>query len=278
MSEHLDDLRPSETLQPVFERLSSLLSEPEELVELTRHLHRRLRALADPRMRRVSLAEMLGGLDDAGLLGLLHHVQVQARAGGAASREILNDLARFPDVLSSMDYERRSDLYRVARGAGLKQVARLFLGDRLRTNPSVEESSLDNDFLTISLGERRAVARSHDRFLLDRAMHDRNPLVIAALLDNPRLVERDAVRMAAMRPTRVEILNAIAAHPKWSARAQVRFALVCNPSTPNTIAQRFLRTLLEPEVRQLLGMSTVPEPVRRTAREILDQKLKHPQE
>ena len=101
----------------------------------------------------------------------------------------------------------------------------------------------ENQALDLPLGLRRAAARTTDRLVLDRLMHDKNPLVIGLLLDNPRVVERDVVRIAAMRPTTIEIVTLIASHRRWGSQYSVRKAIVCNPFAPTD-----LKVLVDPTV------------------------------
>jgi hypothetical protein len=220
-------------------------------------------------MRRYVFAEALLGLEDALLVETLQGILQGARMGDGACRELAAELPHWVPSLEAMAYARRSRLYELALERGLRDVSRLFLGDRVRGNPTVEEASLENEHLALSLGERKALSRRGNRFALDRAMHDRNPAVITALLDNPRVVESDVVRVAAMRPTRPEVLTLIAKHPKWSSRPEVRFALCCNPWTPASVSRPLVRSLLAPRLREMLGMSSIPEVVREAARDAL---------
>jgi len=88
----------------------------------------------------------------------------------------------------------------------------------------------------ITLGERRSWARRPDRDLIDRLLLDPDPVVIRNLLDNPRLIERDVLRVASRRPASDAVLTEVFYHPRWSQRSEVQLALVLNPYTPVLIA------------------------------------------
>jgi hypothetical protein len=123
-------------------------------------------------------------------------------------------------------------------------------------------------------GLRIAAARGTRREALDRLMHDRDERVIAALLDNPRIIERDVVRIAAMRPTTAEILERIAAHPRWASRAAVRKALAFNPATPAPLARHLLPTLLRQDLELLAGSHVLAEPLRHEATLLLSRRAR----
>jgi len=75
---------------------------------------------------------------------------------------------------------------------------------------------------TLTVGERRSLARSPSRRSFDKLLSDPHPLVIRQLLGNPRLTEDDVVRMAARRPAFPEVIAEIARHPSHSQRPRVR--------------------------------------------------------
>jgi hypothetical protein len=78
---------------------------------------------------------------------------------------------------------------------------------------------------------------------------DDDARVLVALLDNPRLVESDALRLATRGDA--SLLAALAAHRVWRARRSVRLALIDNPSTPVAAALSLLRGLSVHDLRAL---------------------------
>lgn len=220
----------------------------------------RFSAVADRGLRRTVLRECLGAADDATLLGGLHRLHLRAAGGDATCRWINTELALTPSVLLELPYDRVMELYVAARDGGLPDVAARFYGDR----PPPDAPEDENPHLDASAGERTAMARQRDRHVLDRVAFDRDPRVIAALLDNPRTTERDAIRVAALRPTNPEVLRVVAAHPRWSQRYRVRKALAFNPGTPTSVARQLLPTLMRQDLAEL-GASRVLSPELRDA-------------
>jgi hypothetical protein len=125
---------------------------------------------------------------------------------------------------------------------------------------------------TLTLGERKSLARRPDRNVLERLLLDPHPDVIARLLKNPRLTEDDVVRLAARRPGRPDILTAIARDPKWLHRARVRLTLVLNPDTPGALAAPIVGLLVRQELRLVAGATHVPAHVRALCIEHLERR------
>lgn len=230
----------------LLERIAALLAAPEEADAIVDRWLRRFRAIADRGLRRHVLLSCIVETDDAGLVAALDRLDARAAGGDADCRWLAAELALTPAVLHDLEYQRRTELYAAAREAGRAGVARKFLG--ARPAPAGPQG---NPHLDISAGERTAAARATNRLVLDRLLHDRDPRVVAALLDNPRIVERDVVHMAALRPTSPAVLEKIAAHPRWSGRYRVRKALAFNPSTPTPLARQLLPTLLRQDLVEL---------------------------
>ena len=264
-----------EPQEPVLVRARALLSEDDgEAEALVRLMGRRLRALQDRAMRRTALLACLQESDDAAVVATLDRTWRGSLLGREPHRELLQELALGGALLRDLGYDRIMDLYEVAGALALVEVQRMFLGDRHRANPTLDEAQVDNEHLDLSAGERRTAARGRNRLLLDRILHDRDPRVIVTFLDNPRAVERDVVRIAAMRPTRPAILQAIARHPRWAARYRVRLALACNPYTPLPISTQLAGTLLLQDLRQLVSSIPVSPELKDVARRALDQRLR----
>ncbi len=241
---------PPPNLASAVARVHSVLSDAGEADRTLDWWMHKFEVIADRGLRRNVLFELVEGTDDGTLLGVLPRLDARAESGERVARWLQTELALTPSVLTDLSYERIADLYAIARLAGLDRLAARFLTDR----PVSGVTRLtENPHLDMSAGERTAKARSFDRMTLDRLMHDRDPRIIAALLDNPRVVERDVIRVAAMRPTLPEILELVAGHARWAPRYRVRKALAFNPHTPRALARQLLPTLLRQDLIDLQG-------------------------
>jgi hypothetical protein len=114
----------------------------------------------------------------------------------------------------------------------------------------------------LTLGERKSIARSRDKALLDRVLRDPHPDVIRILLDNPAIVEDDVVRLAALRPVPPEVLVQVFRHTRWIIRYRVRHALARNPHTPEDVAVQLVPHLTPSDRRELAHVSHASERLR----------------
>lgn len=114
----------------------------------------------------------------------------------------------------------------------------------------------------LGAGERINLARRATRGVIAAFLKDEDPRVLAALLDNPRLTENEAVLLASDETTPVESLAGLADHPGWSRRRDVRLALLANARTPVSAALGLLRGASTQDLQQLLENDKVPKIVR----------------
>ena len=229
-------------------------------VMLDRWLHK-FTVIQDRGLRRNVLLELVESTDDGTLIGLLPRLDARAEQGERAVRWLQTELALTPSVLAELPYDRIAELYAIARAAGQERLALRFLTDK----PIVQRVAIETPQIMpvaigrpSSAGERTARAKSRDRMALDRLMHDRDPRIIRVLLDNPIVIERDVVRIAAMRPTNPAVLELLASHPRWSPSYRVRTALAFNPFTPTKLARQLLPTLFRQDLLELQGSKILP--------------------
>ena len=177
----------------------------------------------------------------------------------------------------SLPYDLRQRLYEAAVARNLPTIARLFLvaspqgelPEPLARQLKPERPLRPSDQRPRTLGERKALARTHRRDKLTLLIRDPHPQVVAIVLDNPHITEQDVVKMASARPAVPESLAKIAAHPRWSVRHAVKRSLVLNPSTPLAEAIRIATTLRASDLAELAADHSLPETLRKHATEVL---------
>jgi hypothetical protein len=201
-------------------------------------------------------------------------------ADAAEALETLTHAAADP----ALDYPLRQRLYSAAIAQQQPAIARLFLTaspatmDQQQLAKSLApERPLRPTGRPLTLGERKSLARTHDRQQILLLIRDPHPAVIAILLDNPHVTEAEVVRIAAARPAVPASLALLAAHPRWSVRHPVKRALVWNPSTPLADAIRIATTLRPQELRELAVDPAVPEALRTHAADVHAAALRRPQ-
>lgn len=120
---------------------------------------------------------------------------------------------------------------------------------------------------TLTLGERKSLARRPPPHLLPKVLADPHPDVIRNVLAAARLTEDDVVRLATKRPGKPEVLQEVARHPRWCQRPRVRLALVMNPATPNELAISMIALLRRNELKSVIDATALHPAVRAAAGE-----------
>jgi hypothetical protein len=223
--------------------------------------------LADSALRVAWACDLFRTMPSHELAPLLDDVAMRGESGDPQAKEALSAIV---DALASLDAgDVVQRLREEAAGLALLSLDRL-ISQPLRTKlhsdvPKRQERVPDYGFgRPLTLGERKSLARKHDRTLLARLLGDPHPDVIRPLLRNPRLTEDDLVQLIARRPSRPEILAEIARSPRWVHRTRVRLALILNPAMPHELAVPLASLLLRHELR-LVAESTQLSPVLRAA-------------
>jgi len=248
------------------------------------HIIARLKALRDPRMRVLALLEALREDEPTSWIQALATIMTRAHINddpdAAEALEAVTHAAADP----GLSYDLRQRLYESAMRQQWPAIARLFLVASPTTMAAsqlvrslVPERPLRPTGRPLTLGERKALARTRDREQILLLLRDPHPAVVAILLDNPHVTEVDVGRIASTRPAVPATLAAIAAHPRWSVRHAVKRALVLNPSTPLADAVRVATTLRAQELRELAADSSLPEALRTHAAEVHAAALRQPQ-
>jgi hypothetical protein len=243
----------------------------------------RMRAIRDVRMRTLALVDALCEGEPASWVEAL--ASIIARAHVVDDPDAVEMLETLTHAIAdpALPYKTRQGLYEAAVAHNLPAIARLFLvaSPKGQLPPTLSkqlgpERPLRPMDRPLTLGERKALARTHRREKLTLLVRDPHPQVVAILLDNPHVTEHDVVKMAAARPAVPESLGAIASHARWSVRHAVKRALVLNPSTPLADAIRIATTLRSPELAELAADASLPEQLRRHASEILANLASRP--
>jgi hypothetical protein len=120
------------------------------------------------------------------------------------------------------------------------------------------EEALKTRLFEMAEGEVVALARRASAGLAAELAGSRSSRVLAALLGNPRLRERDVVRIATGDEAPAETLRGLAHHPEWGARRAVRVALLRNPRTPVAEALRLVAGLAASDLERMVRDDAVP--------------------
>jgi hypothetical protein len=249
------------------------------------HIISRLKAIRDARMRVLALIAAFGEGDPTAWVEALAAIVARSHLVDDADALLALECITHATADAALTHPVRRQLYEAAVERGLPAIARLFLSVS-PTSPTISEKQLAKQLAPeralrprgrpLTLGERKALARTHSREEILLLIRDPHPAVIAVLLDNPHVTEVDIVRIAAARPAVPESLTRIAAHPKWSVRHPVKRALVMNPSTPLADAIRIATTLRTQELAELAIDPQLPEVLRRHAADLHIASVRRP--
>jgi len=235
-------------------------------------LFQRLARLDEIDMRVGLICERLEALLDEDAIYLLDDAYRGAALGGSDAQSVFLALgwALFEPRLAA----RRPELGAAARRAELHQVADFV------EPPSEDDAPADDKRRVpdlgrgrpLTLGERKSLARTHDRSLIQRVVRDPHPDVVRILLDNPSLTEEDVVRVCAARPNHPTVLQTVYRHRRWVVRYRPRNAIVRNPDTPLDTALLLAPLLRKGELKEAATSSELASPLRLSCKTILEMR------
>jgi hypothetical protein len=240
------------------------------VAELTEEVLQRLRAAGVDELR-LLLRSVAADLDVPAAQAVLRnpHAGEEAMRVLADQRRLLSfyemrrDLALHPATPQPVALSLLSGLYwRDLVAAGLD----------VRIRPVVRRAAdqrLIERLPGIAIGEKVTIARGASSHVIQALRHDPTPRVIAALLDNPRLVEGDLLPLANNENATPPALAVILTHRKWGYRYPVGAAVLRNPRTPVALALQYLPMLKKPELRAVANDPRLSLPLRRKAELLL---------
>ena len=174
---------------------------------------------------------------------------------------------------------------RLPRVRALEMVPYLFWRDALRVATSlkvhphvrvVAEQHVAARVSDLTLGERVTLARTATRTVLQALREDKDPRVIAAVLQNYRCTEEDVLLVTSSQSTPPQVLAQVARNPKWRARPALRSSLVRNPRLGLPLALGFLEHLTPGELKTLIRQKDLPKLLQKSARRLLEETKSSP--
>lgn len=227
-----------------------------------RRIAQSLAVLPDRRMREAKLGSILTSVAPHDAAWLLDALATAGRAGGPPYD--LSLLAAV-DLASGerLEYAQRRAIFEAASECGLDSCKDLLM------SPSVVDAErtaaprpLVPGTRPLTLGERKSLARSWQRDVLERLLADPAADVVALLLANPHVTEDDILRIATARRSSAAVLELVLRSGRWACRPRVRMALVRNPSMPVSTALRLVGLLNRAEIRELAKDHRLPPSLR----------------
>lgn len=230
-------------------------------------LIRDLPSIRDTRIRALALAERLQHLAADDIIVIAKRLHDASLKGDEAAIDIYACFRDAQALEQRLGTARMRALADAARKDGHEMAAMLVApletlhGGGTRTHKDLRE---------LSLGERKALAKSHSKEMLIKLLEDDHPHVQQTLLTNPRLSAREVVAVAAKRPGLAHVLRGIARHPRWMHNYEVRRALAKNPDTPVDVAGRIVATLPRTDLKELAADNRLNPVLLRIAKQRLE--------
>jgi hypothetical protein len=133
------------------------------------------------------------------------------------------------------------------------------------------EESLINRLERLPLGERLSLAHRASGRVAAELLHDPEPRVIRAALENSRLAESAIIKPLMRRDAPATMVAAVCDDSRWSVRREIRMALLRNEATPADRALEFARSLPAKLVREILLDSRLSAATKERLRDALDE-------
>jgi hypothetical protein len=242
-------------------------------LERAHRLRRVLLSLPDITLRVGWLRAHLSELRDGEAAELLSSLCEDGERADPDSREALLVVAMLLAATGDSPFVER--LRQHADERRLLSLARLLRrgGDgpssgRSRSEPPIPDYGAGRE---LTVGERRSLARSNNRKVLEKLLRDPHPLVLRQLLGNPRLTEDDVVRLAARRPLHRATVEVLAESPRWLRSQRIRLTLLLNPGTPEPVSMPLLAVCTRCELVEVVHGVDAPLALRAAAQELLER-------
>jgi len=202
----------------------------------------------------------------------LSHLEILLERKDLSSR-LLEEISRHKKWLAEYSVRRGLALHpRTPRLIALRFLRQLYLMDLVQASllPSVpaELRRIADELLVarlpqFPLGQKLTLARRASARVAGALLAEGHDRVARIALENPFLTEAQILRALASTKFAARIVEAIARHAKWSARADVRLALLRHPQMPLALRLTFLQELPLRALESLAETSSLPAHLRK---------------
>jgi hypothetical protein len=135
-----------------------------------------------------------------------------------------------------------------------------------RPVPKAVQGSLQSYVAELPVPKKVELAARGNREVRKILSRDPNNIVARAVVNSPRISERDVMEYTGSSLTNEDVLRMIGESREWSMNRRVKLLLVSNPRTPTSLAIRLLGHLSVPELSHLASNKSISAAVSREAR------------
>jgi hypothetical protein len=241
--------------------------------EQTEQLARRITSIVDAHIRTTYLRHILLAMPAPEVADLLIVTRAHAEARNPRHTTLLEtlSLALADESCASL----RSSVAALLAARDQPSLARSLCQERTQEQDDALRVPDFGMSRPVTLGERKSLARRHDRTWIARVIRDPHPQVMRILLQNPRLIESDVLRLCARRPVASDVLREVFQCARWIVRYPIKVALALNPYTPLDIALQLLPLLHDQDIKRLLDAADLPAELHAACRQGTDPEHLH---
>ena len=129
--------------------------------------------------------------------------------------------------------------------------------------------------MLMNVKDRIKLGMKGDREARGILIRDSNKIVATAVINNPRITEKEVENIASMRTVADEVLRLIAHNRAWARSYQIIHNLARNSRTPIASAISILPRIQTRDLQHLSQNRNVSEAVRRQAQRLLQTRSGH---
>lgn len=234
--------------------------------ELGDYMASAISGISERQMRSLRLKEKMTALPDEITVEIIHHILSTARPGDIVVTKFIMSVLDVFSTPDNINTQRLLKMFTISRDRGYNETAIIFISPEPRKKPFSKYDFVEGrDMDYVTLGEKRSMARTGVKDLLDRLIYDPNPMVVKSVLENPLLTERDILKMVSRRPNHDAVLYTIFRNEKWMSSYDVKLAMVKNPYTPVAIAMGLLFFLKRQDLRDISRDRSLHDLIKRSA-------------
>jgi hypothetical protein len=132
--------------------------------------------------------------------------------------------------------------------------------------------SLYAQIIKMTVTEKIRLATMGNREARNLLIKDPNKIVLAAVINSPKMNEDDAISYATNKSLPDEVVRLIVLRKEWLQNYKIKLALVTNPKTPPTISLKLLNHIMEKDLRNLSKSKNISPVIARAALRILNKQ------
>lgn len=121
----------------------------------------------------------------------------------------------------------------------------------------IAERALIKRLAETPLGSKVTLARRAPSEVVEALLHEGQPQLVAACLDNPRLKQAALLRFLTGPGATAETISQVARHPRWKSRHELKLAILKNSKTPLIWFTALLPGLSLVEVKNIYASSSI---------------------